>query len=169
MQFPGGYPNDAGVNIQRDDFLGAPQAETRALLNLTTAERPDLILNMHTGTNFLQILRPFVEPALDKTRENIYQRDHTRLTTEGLQATSDSDRQADPSRLRLSPYNLDTALNLNCGALAMTVESPSHDHSRAKQNGQPFTHTVEQIVTAHLLCHQEAMRFLAESGGRSGW
>ena len=29
-QFPGGYPNDAGVNVQHDDFFGRPQPETRA-------------------------------------------------------------------------------------------------------------------------------------------
>ena len=28
-QFPGGYPNDAGVNVQHDDFFGRPQPETR--------------------------------------------------------------------------------------------------------------------------------------------
>ena len=31
--FPGGYPNDAGVNIQHDDFLGKRQPETQALFN----------------------------------------------------------------------------------------------------------------------------------------
>ena len=28
--FPGGYPNDAGVNIQHDNFLGKKQPETQA-------------------------------------------------------------------------------------------------------------------------------------------
>ena len=47
--FLGGYPNDAGVNIMHDDFLGNPQPETQMLLDITAAEKPDLILNMHTG------------------------------------------------------------------------------------------------------------------------
>ncbi len=49
--FPGGYPNDAGVNIQHDDFLGKRQPETQALFNLTEKEKPDLIINMHTGAD----------------------------------------------------------------------------------------------------------------------
>ena len=37
-QFPGGYPNDAGVNVQHDDFFGRPQPETRALLDLAAED-----------------------------------------------------------------------------------------------------------------------------------
>ena len=47
--FPGGYPNDAGVNIQHDNFLGKKQPETQALFDLAEREKPDLIINMHTG------------------------------------------------------------------------------------------------------------------------
>ena len=168
VQFPGGYPNDAGVNIQHDDFLGAPQPETRALLALTAAERPDLILNMHTGTAFVQPLRPFLEPALTPAWEQLYRQVLTGLTRKGLRATGDTAREAEPIR-RMSPYNLDTALNLNCGALALTVESPSHNYAKAKRQGELFVHTPAQIVTAHLTCHQESMTYLAQSGGRSRW
>jgi predicted deacylase len=168
-QFPGGYPNDAGVNIQHDDFFRNAQPETRALFELTANERPDLILNMHTGTPFLQILRPFAEPTLGPAFEELYRRVHTRLTLEKLQETDDVARQADGRKRAVSAYNLDTALNLNCGALAVTVESPSHNFSSAKRNGQPFTHTPADMVRAHLLCHQEAMKFLVETGGRARW
>ena len=47
--FPGGYPNDAGVNIQHDDFFGKRQPETQALFDLTEREKPDLILNHAYG------------------------------------------------------------------------------------------------------------------------
>jgi hypothetical protein len=69
----------------------------------------------------------------------------------------------------MSAYNIDTALNLNCGALSVTVESPSHNFSTGKRDGEPFRHAPEDIVKAHLLTHLEAMRFLAETGGRAGW
>ena len=49
MRFVGGYYNDAGVNIQHDDFFaprGAP--ETRALLDLVRAETPDCFLTLHS-------------------------------------------------------------------------------------------------------------------------
>ena len=39
--FPGGYPNDAGVNIQHVIFLGKKQPETQALFDL--AELKSLI------------------------------------------------------------------------------------------------------------------------------
>ena len=58
--FPGGYPNDAGVNIQHDDFFGNRQPETQALFDLTERERPDLIINMHTGAVYMSMHRPFV-------------------------------------------------------------------------------------------------------------
>lgn len=168
-QFPGGYPNDAGVNIQHDDFFGSPQPETRALFDLAARERPDLILNMHTGAVFIHPMRPFAEPALTPAFEEAYRRIMTRLTREGLQRTADAAKEADPARERMSVFNLDTALNLHCGALSILVESPAHDFSTAVKDGKPFLHTPELLLEAQLITHQEAMKFLAETGGRARW
>jgi hypothetical protein len=66
-------------------------------------------------------------------------------------------------------FNLDGALNLHCGALSVVVESPSHSFSGKNRDGEPAFHTLEMLLDAQLICHQEAMRFLAESGGRSRW
>jgi hypothetical protein len=167
--FPGGYPNDAGVNIQHDDFLGHPQPETRALLDLTARERPDITLNMHTGGNFTGMAREVLEPSLMTVQDEFFRRLHTALTLAKLRPTDDVAREADPSRERLAVYNLDTALNLNSGALAILIESPSHAASPAMRYGQRFTHTADDIVNAQLICHQEAMKFLAETGGRARW
>ena len=168
-QFPGGYPNDAGVNIQHDDFFGARQPETQALFDLAARERPDLILNMHTGAVFLHPLRPFLEPALTAAFEEFYRRVMTRLASAGLLGTADAATQANPARERTSAYNLDTALNLHCGAMSVTVESPSHNFSTAKKEGKPFFHTPENLLDAQLLTHLEAMKYLAETGGRNRW
>jgi predicted deacylase len=168
-QFPGGYPNDAGVNIQHDDFFRTPQPETRALLDLTARERPDLTVNMHTGAVFMHPLRSFIEPALTPAFEDFYRRAMTRLTLAGLQRTSDPAKEADPARERMSVYNLDTAINLNCGALSVLVESPAHDFSTAVRDGKPFLHTPDLLLDAQLTMHQEAMKFLAETGGRARW
>ncbi len=167
--FPGGYPNDAGVNIQHDDFFGHPQPETRALLDLVARERPDLTLNMHTGGDFMSLSREFIEPSLTPAFEELFRRVHTALTLAKLQATDDVTREADPSRMKLAVYNLDTAINLNSGALAVLIESPSHAASPAKRYGQPFTHTPDDILNAQLTAHQEVMKFLAETGGRVRW
>lgn len=168
-QFPGGYPNDAGVNIQHDDFFGARQPETQALFDLTAAERPDLIMNMHTGAQFMHPLRPFVEPVLVPVWEQLYRKVMTGLTAASLARTDDPAVEANPARERMSPYNLDTALNLHCGALSVVVESPAHNHSPAERMGKPFRHTPDLLLDAQMTCHQEAMRFLAENGGRAAW
>ncbi len=168
-QFPGGYPNDGGVNIQHDDFFGKRQPETQALFDLAARERPDLTLNMHTGANFLHPLRPFLEPVLTPAFEELYRRVMTRLTTAGLQQTADVKKEANASRERLSVFNLDSALNLHCGSLSVLVESPSHNFSSAKRGGEAFFHTPDNLVDAQLIAHQEAMKFLAETGGRARW
>jgi predicted deacylase len=168
-QFPGGYPNDAGVNIQHDDFFGRAQPETRALFELTARERPDLILSLHTGGAYTTLLREFIEPALNPAFEELYRRTHAALTVAKLRATEDQAREADPSRVKQSLFNLSTALNLNCGALSILIESPSHCGSSALRDGKLFVHTPDDILNAQLTCHREAMRFLAETGGRQRW
>ena len=167
--FPGGYPNDAGVNIQHDNFFGKRQPETQALFNLTERERPDLILNMHTGAIHMIIHRPFVEPALTPALEQLFRCVQTGLALHGLQETNDPKVEGDLSRAPLSVFNLDGALNLHCGALSVVVESPCHGYSMKNSNGSAAIYTPEMLLEAQLICHQEAMKFLVETGGRSGW
>ena len=169
VQFPGGYPNDNGVNIQHDDFFGNKQPETAALFSLCSQERPDLTMNMHTGAVYMHPLRSFIEPVLMPQYDAMYRRIMTALTKAGLQRSDDPSETADPARERQGTFNLDSALNMHCGSLSVLVESPSHAFSTAKRNGQLFQHTPENLLDAQLLCHQEAMRFLAETGGRVRW
>jgi hypothetical protein len=169
VSFPGGYPNDAGVNFQHDDFFGHMQPETRALLDLVARERPDLSLNMHTGGDFTRMAREFIEPSLLPIQDQFFRRLQTALTLAKLQSSDDVERQSDPTKGQLGVYNLDTVLNLNSGVLAMLVEGPSHAASRSIRNGQPFTHTPDDILNAQLTVHQEAMKFLVETGGRARW
>jgi hypothetical protein len=86
-----------------------------------------------------------------------------------LQKTKNLETETDSHRAGLGVYNIDTALNLHCGALSVTVESPSHGFSWKNKVGEIVFHTPEMLLDAQLICHQEAMRFLAESGGRSHW
>ena len=171
--FPGGYPNDAGVNIMHDDFFGDIQPETKALFDLVASEKPDLILNMHTGAPpgnyFIRMHRPMAEPVLDKTFEDLYVWVHSALAVQGHQDTKDPGIEADPTRVPRGGYNLDAALNLHCGALSVLVELPSHSFSGTNRAGEPVLQTAEMILDAQLACHQEAMKFLAETGGRSRW
>jgi predicted deacylase len=171
--FPGGYPNDAGINIMHDDFLGKIQPETKALLDLVARERPDLVINMHTGAPtkdyYMRMHRPFAEPALMPTFDALYQKVHTGLALQGLQGTRDPQIEADPTRVPKGVYNLDTGLNLHCGALSVVIESPSHGFSGTNRAGEIVLQTPEMILDAQLVCHQEAIKFLIETGGRSRW
>ena len=167
--FPGGYPNDAGVNIQHDDFLGKRQPETQALFTLAEKEKPDLIINMHTGAVFMQMHRPFCDPALSPAFDTLYTYVHSGLALHGLQNTKDPKIAADLSRVPNGVYNLDGALNLHCGALSVVVESPSHGFSGKNDTGKAVLQTPDMLLDAQLVCHQEAMRFLVETGGRSVW
>jgi hypothetical protein len=167
--FPGGYPNDAGVNIQHDDFFGKRQPETQALFNLAEREKPDLILNMHTGAVYMRMDRPLAEPALYPAFDALFRYVHSKLALNGLQQTKDPKIEGDPINASTGVYNLDGALNLLCGALSVVVESPSHAFAGKNDIKEPVRETPEMLLDAQLICHQEAMRFLVETGGRSVW
>jgi hypothetical protein len=169
-QFPGGYPNDNGVNVQHDDFMGRQQPETQALLGLVARERPDLVLNMHTGAVFPLMHRPFAEPALTPVFDALFRRVQSRLAAADFEESGDLLSEGNPERAGTpSPYNLDTAINLHSGALSVVIESPSHSASTARRAGKLVVFTPEDLLEIQLLCHQEAMKFLAATGGRNRW
>lgn len=172
--FPGGYPNDAGVNLAHDDFFGKRQPETQALFDLAAREKPDLIINMHTGAPgnnyFMRMHRPLCEPALEQTFGALYEQVHTALALQGLQSTKDPEIEAKIDLVRSrGMYNLDAALNLHCGALGALIEAPSHSFSGTNRAGEVVVHTPEMLLDAQLVCHQAAMKFLSKTGGRSKW
>ena len=156
FQFPGGYPNDHGVNIMHDDFFGHVQPETRALLDLTSRERPDLILNLHTGAGaqdyYTRMHTPVMEEALRPAFEGLYRSVHTALVRAKMQGSDDLSVEANPKRNQGFPYNLDTALDYNCGALSLIVEFPSHAYAGHNQRGEVVRHTAGQLVDEELSC-----------------
>jgi hypothetical protein len=167
--FPGGYPNDAGVNIQHDDFLGKKQPETQALFDLTEREKPDLIINLHTGAVYMRMDRPLGEPALHPAFDTLFRYVHSELALSGLQYTDDPKIEGNPAQASTGVYNLDGALNWHCGALSVVVESPSHGFSGNSATREAKIESPDKLLDAQLTCHQQAMRFLAETGGRSKW
>jgi hypothetical protein len=107
VQFPGGYPNDHGVNIMHDDFFGQVQPETRALLDLTARERPDLILNLHTGAGaqdyYTRMHTPVMEEALRPAFEGLYRSVHTALVHAKMQGSTTSRSRQIRNGHRASP------------------------------------------------------------------
>ena len=180
FEFPGGYPNDNGVNIMHDDFLGKVQPETSMLLQLTAKEKPDLIMNMHTGVGrndyFIHVLPNDCEDALLPVWQALYATVITKLTQEKLQKNDDFLTKQNASlpiksdiRSKKTAYNLNTALNFNCGALSVLIEAPSHGYSGIYDDGEPVRQTPEKLLEAELIVHREAMRFLHHTGGRYNW
>jgi hypothetical protein len=167
--FPGGYPNDAGVNLQHDDFFGKRQPETQALFDITEREKPDLILNMHTGAVYMRMDRPLGEPALHPAFDTLFKYVHSELGLRGLQYSNDPKIAGDPALATTGVYNIDGALNFHCGALSVVVESPSHSFDGLNEEGKPAGQKPDMLLDAQLICHQQAMKFLAETGGRSKW
>jgi|WetSurSiteA1Bulk_404760.scaffolds.fasta_scaffold01747_2 hypothetical protein len=167
--FPGGYPNDAGVNIQHDNFLGKKQPESQALFDLAEREKPDLIINMHTGAVYMRMDRPLGEPALYPAFDTLFNYVHSELALNGLQESNDPAIEGNPARAATGVYNIDGALNWHCGALSVVVESPSHAFSGNSATREAKIESPDNLLNAQLICHQQAMRFLAKTGGRSKW
>ncbi len=167
--FPGGYPNDAGVNIQHDNFLGKKQPETQALFDLAEREKPDLIINMHTGAVYMRMDRPLGEPALRPAFDTLFKYVHSELAVNGLQESNDPAIEGNPARATTGVYNIDGALNWHCGALSVVVESPSHAFSGNSATREAKIESPDNLLNAQLICHQQAMKFLTKTGGRSKW
>lgn len=168
--FPGGYPNDAGVNLQHDNFIGNPQPETKILFELTEREKPDLILNMHTGSTYISVLSSYMEASLKPAFDTFYNYVNTGLTLNGLKKTNDLQKEAVSKSVpgSMGCY-LDGLLNLHCGALSVVIESPSHGFNWPDEAGKINYFSPDRLIDGQLICHQEAMRFLVESGGRAAW
>ena len=111
-QFPGGYPNDNGINIMHDDFLGARQPETLALFELAARERPDLILDLHTGAGlenyYPRMLRPVTEDALTPVFNGLYRAVQTALARQDCRQRATLPLK----RIRLTRQRTDTISTL---------------------------------------------------------
>jgi hypothetical protein len=113
--------------------------------------------------------RPFAENALMPVFDSLFVRVHSALALHGLRQTADPKIEADPDRALRDPFGIDGALNLHCGTLSVLMESPSHAFRIPTGNGSFLTPVPEKLLEAQLISHQEAMRFLAGTGGRYKW
>jgi hypothetical protein len=141
---------------------------------LLAVERPDITLNMHTGAPrnnyYMRMLTPFLEDALIPVQRGLYQKVHTALTQAGLQGSQDLSIEADPKKQPPQwPFNLDSAINLHCGSLSVTIESPCHAFSGTNRKGNEVRHQPDRLIDAQLVTYEASMTFLLEQGGRSYW
>lgn len=178
VEFPGSYPNDNGVNIMHDDFFGHMQPETRILCDLVIREKPDLILNLHTGVSrdnyFTEVNRPCVgayNPKLLASWEDLYKYVHTALTLKGLKKTRDLEVETKVPAIHVGSgdINLTSVLSYCCGGICTTVEDGSHGYTGVYDDGTPVDHGPAVILESQLTVYEASMRFLLHSNGSAGW
>jgi len=86
-----------------------------------------------------------------------------------MQSTSRPAVEANPVCAAGGAYNIKTALDNHCGALAGGVEVPSHQHSARNRQGAAVRHSADRLLDEELVIEEEAMKYLAYSGGRARW
>lgn len=178
FEFPGSYPNDNGINLMHDDFFGQMQPENRILCDLASREKPDIIMNMHTGVSrnnyFIEVCHPCVgaySPLLESVWRDLYRYVHTELTLAGLKKTRDVEKESNPSREHVGSgnFNFTSVLSFHCGALTVTVEDGSHGYTGIYDDGTAVDHSPHVILKSELTLHQSCMRFLLTRGGVPQW
>ncbi len=151
VEFLGGYFNDAGVNLDLDEFMSARLApETAALLDLARAETPDCVMVLHTHGPGPWIAAPnaFVPQRCQYHQAQIRALVAERHRREGL-------RPAAPPVTgpgELDYFNLPTALYHASGALPLAFEFP-HGLQRA-----PYT--FDEILDIGLTMFEEVLRYV---------
>ncbi|MFA6107515.1 MAG: M14 family zinc carboxypeptidase [Candidatus Latescibacterota bacterium] len=155
MQLLGGYYNDAGVNIQHDDFFAATMApETRALLDLVRDEIPDCVLGLHSCGSGPFIIAPedLISRQCQFHQVQVGALVADRHRRDGLRPGGGT---------RTEPHGgfyLHTALHHACGALPLLFEFP---HGMAMKS-----FTFDEIVDVGLTLFEEVMRYGVGCGYR---
>jgi len=148
MRFVGGYYNDAGVNIQHDDFFAPAVApETRALLDLVRAETPDCFLTLHSCGSGPFLIAPenHLSPRCQFHQVRIGALIAARHRRDGLRPGGSTG--VEPR----GGFYLHTALQFACGALPLLFEMP---HGLATK---PFS--FDEILDIGLSLFEEVMLY----------
>jgi len=148
MEFLGGYYNDAGVNIQHDDFFAPKVApETRALIDLVRDEIPDCVMTLHSCGSGPFFTGPdnFIPGAYQYRQAQIAAVIADRHRREGLRPGGGS--KTGP----VGGFYFHTALHHTSGALPLLFEFP---HGLEMK---PFT--FDEILDIGLSMFEEVMRY----------
>lgn len=151
VDFLGGYFNDAGVNIDLDDFLSPRMApETAALLDLARTETPDCVIVLHSHGPGPWIAAPnaYVPQRCQYHQAQIRALVGERHRREGLRPVAPP--VVGPGEHGY--FNLPTALYHASGALPLAFEFP-HGIQRA-----PYT--FDEILDIGLTLFEEVLRYV---------
>lgn len=122
LLFRGGYCNDAGVNLQHDDFFGPTLApENRALADLFRAEMPEAFLTLHAhgGPAGLTLPDAYIPPGTQRKQSEASFYILSRLLAGGHDVNP-------PERCTGPPWSFyfQTFFHHVCGATPLLLELP---------------------------------------------
>lgn len=176
VAFPGGYPNDNGVNIMHDDFFGDVQPETRILFDLVSREKPDITLNMHCGvgrTNpFIGFYAPNeynTDPVMVTVASRLRDFVYPELIERGFSKVKHVQDIADVPVNKNSRVNLSDMITLHAGGFCATVEASCHGWTGINPDGSVVDNSPINILHQQLILLQESMKFLSRNGGVESW
>lgn len=122
----GGYFDDAGVNMQHDEWSSPMSPTTRAILDLVREEGPDMVLNMHSHEYDPSILPvAYIPYSARKSQHAFYKRFYSTISNYGYVG-----REFDILGSVNPEFEDEPAFGMNCmlyhvGAkLCFTYESP---------------------------------------------
>ena len=161
----GAYFNDDGINMMHDDFFDPMAKETKAILDLTKSEVPDMVVSLHSHENPPRILQAAYEPWFMKERiDKLINSLNKRYKDAGLAHTNEDwlsgpsveDRKFPPK----TSFNLISALHHVSGTMAFTFECP-HGTLR-KDETKPIV-TYEDILDIQLNLYDEMLDYLLKN------
>ncbi|MEN8227027.1 MAG: M14 family zinc carboxypeptidase [Bacteroidota bacterium] len=160
----GAYFNDDGINMMHDDFFAPMAVETKAILDITRSEVPDMTVSLHSHENKPRILQASYEPWFMKQRiDELIRQLNLRYRKEGipdypsdwLGKPSVEDEEFPPH----SSFNLISALHHISGTMAFTFEC---SHGSVEANQEPFV-THGDILDIQLILYEEMLDYLLEN------
>ena len=122
----GAYFDDAGVNMMHDTWHAPMSPVTRALLDLTAAEAPDMLLNLHSHCFHPQMLPVNYIPVTAKQSLNEYARTcYARMQAEGYNTGALPEAREDGAETAVPPpFALNSMLWHTGADMTVLYESP---------------------------------------------
>lgn len=154
----GAYYNDDGVNIMVDNVFTPMARETEMLLRLTGEEMPSLTLHLHGGDNCHCMLMPPLyvtneakrqAQCLDRNIADCFRRN-------GL-PYYEFDKTGNDEMETPMPFSVEHAIFHVCGGLSLVFES-----NMGLSEPETTQYSMDEILDAHLLLFEEALKMLTE-------
>ena len=157
VQYPGGYPNSQGYNIQHDAAPGDMKTEeAKAVCRLMARYRVDFFLNGHSCEydNFIIPPSAVNPPQLLQTGSILCEKMHQAFFEAGLQKEFKN-----PTKCS-NTYNLTSLAAWCSGGLGLTLECC---HCCGNQQGIDFIYSFEEMMQPAFIALKTAMRYGLEN------